>query len=216
MPRRAQRAVATEPPDLWRARLRRFRFTHNIKQAALAADLGVTQAMVSRWESGVVTPSAEMRARIMDLFETGEVSTPLIDWRSHTAAQPGIAAVIDRTGTIETASAGLLRLLARERAEVEGTRLDDLLSGDLPALFQTLGASGFFDGRLESVESVDRYTFVDREGQVSSLCIEGLHWPHTGEDGAIRWMLSGAPIDEAEYETLCRERAGKVALHPAR
>ena len=117
--------------------------------------------------------------------------------------------MIDRTGTIETASAGLLRLLARERAEVEGTRLDDLLSGDLPALFQTLGASGFFDGRLESVESVDRYTFVDREGQVSSLCIEGLHWPHTGEDGAIRWMLSGAPIDEAEYETLCRERAGK-------
>ena len=46
--------------------------------------------------------------------------------------------------------------------------------------------------------------------------VEGLHWPHTGEDGAIRWMLSGAPIDEAEYETLCRERAGKVALHPAR
>jgi len=216
MPRRAQRAMNVEPPDLWRARLRRFRFTHNIKQAALAADLGVTQAMVSRWESGVVTPSAEMRARIMDMFETGEVSAPLIDWRSHTAAQPGIAAVIDRAGVIETASAGLLRLLGRDRAEVEGARLEDVVSGDLPDLFQTLGASGFFDGRLESVESADRYTFVDRGGQVRSLCIEGLHWPHTGEDGAIRWMLSGAPIDEGEYETLCRELAGKVALHPAR
>lgn len=216
MPGRAQRDVATEPPDIWRARLRRFRFTHNIKQAALATDLGVTQAMVSRWESGAVTPSAEMRSRIMRLLETGEVSAPMIDWRSHTAAQPGIAAVIDRSGVIETASVGLLRALGRERAEVESERLEDLLSGDLPMLFQTLASSGFFDGRLESVESADRYIFVDREGRVQRLYIEGLHWPHTSEDGVIRWMLSGAVIDEAEYEALCRELTGKVTLHPAR
>jgi len=216
MPARSRRQAVAEPSESWRARLRRYRFTHNIKQAALASDLGVTQAMVSRWESGAVIPSKEMRTRITGLFEGGQVSAPMIDWRSHTAAQPGLAAVIDRRGMLETASEGLVRLLGRERAGVEAERIDDLFSGDLPELFQTLLSSGFFDGRLESVESADRYTFVDGEGRVTSCCIEGLHWPHRGEDGEIRWMLSGARIDEADFEALRREMAGKVALVTSR
>lgn len=210
--RRASRQRAGSDPDAWHNRLRRYRFTHSIRQAALAEDLGVTQAMVSRWESGTVVPSPEMQRRILVLLEAGQVAAPLIDWRSHTAAQPGLAAVIDRYGRVETASVGLLRLLGRERARVEGRRLDLLFSGDLPALFHRLLAAGFFDGRVESVESADRYEFVDSEGKVTSCCIDGLHWPHRGEDGDIRWMLSGARIDDTDYKTLCRERAGKVAF----
>jgi transcriptional regulator with XRE-family HTH domain len=216
MSRRSRKQGIRESAESWRARLRRYRFTHNIKQAALAADLGVTQAMVSRWESGAVLPSAEMRTRITGLLKAGEVSAPLIDWRSHTAAQPGIAAVIDRSGTLETASQGLVRLLGRDRAGIEGKRIDDLFSGDLPQLFQTLLSSGFFDGELESVESADRYTFVDGEGRVTSCFIEGLHWPHRDADDEIRWMLSGACIDEADFEALCRGLAGKVALVTSR
>ena len=217
MPSRSSRKRdADAPSESWRARLRRYRFTHNIKQAALAADLGVTQAMVSRRESGAVVPSADMRARITRIFEAGQVSAPMIDWRSHTAAQPGLAAVIDRNGVIETASEGLLRLLGRERAGLDGQRIDDVFKGDLPELFQTLLSSGFFDGELESVESADRYTFVDDGGRVTGCCAEGLHWPHRGEDGEIRWMLSGARVDEADFEALCRELAGKVALVTSR
>lgn len=216
MPSRSRQRDGIEATESWRARLRRYRFTHNIKQAALAADLGVTQAMVSRWESGAVVPSADMRARISQIFEAGQVSAPMIDWRSHTAAQPGLAAVIDRNGLIETASQGLLGLLGRKRAGVEGQRVDDVFTDDLPELFQTLLSSGFFDGELESVESADRYVFVDDGGRVTSCCVEGLHWPHRGEDGEIRWMLSGARIGEADFEALCRELAGKVALVTSR
>jgi transcriptional regulator with XRE-family HTH domain len=218
MPRRARKADDPDAigGDPWRARLRRYRFTHNIKQAALAADLGVTQAMVSRWESGVVTPSAEMQRRIMALFDDDTVSVPLIDWRSHTAAQPGIAGVVDRAGMIETASVGLLRLLGRDRGEIDGKRLDDVFDGGPPELFQTLLSAGFFDGRLESVESADLYSFVDGSGQMTSCCIEGLHWPHRGENGDIRWMLSGARIGADDYEALCREMAGKVTLVTSR
>ncbi|MDR3003827.1 MAG: helix-turn-helix domain-containing protein [Acidovorax sp.] len=45
-------------------RLRRFRVLRQIKQASLAADLGVSQGMLSRWESGVHLPSPQALVRI--------------------------------------------------------------------------------------------------------------------------------------------------------
>ncbi|WP_300542806.1 helix-turn-helix transcriptional regulator [Maricaulis sp.] len=218
MPRRPRK----DTPDnellhgQWRARLRRYRFTRNIKQAALAADLGVTQAMVSRWESGVVDPSPGMQQRIMDLLRTDTVGAPLIDWRTHAGEQPGLAAVINRSGLIETASQGLARLLGRGRSEIEGEHVQDVFTGDLPRLFGLLLSAGFFDEAVESVESADRYCFVDRNGQVAGCCVQGLHWPHRGEDGEIRWMLSGARIDEADFEELRRAMPGQFDLVTAR
>lgn len=45
-------------------RLRRFRILKQVKQERLAAELGVSQGMLSRWESGVHQPSPEAQARI--------------------------------------------------------------------------------------------------------------------------------------------------------
>ncbi|HEV7309910.1 helix-turn-helix transcriptional regulator [Ensifer sp.] len=53
-------------------RLRRFRRLRQIKQEALAADLGVSQGMLSRWEAGVHEPSTETRTRIEALLQRHE------------------------------------------------------------------------------------------------------------------------------------------------
>ena len=53
-------------------RLRRFRVLRQIKQQALAADLGVSQGLLSRWESGVHAPSAKARSRIERLLDRHE------------------------------------------------------------------------------------------------------------------------------------------------
>lgn len=53
-------------------RLRRFRVLRQIKQQTLAADLGVSQGLLSRWESGVHEPSPEARARIERLLDQQE------------------------------------------------------------------------------------------------------------------------------------------------
>jgi transcriptional regulator with XRE-family HTH domain len=53
-------------------RLRRFRMLKQIKQERLAADLGVSQGMLSRWESGVHEPSPEARSRIERILDQHE------------------------------------------------------------------------------------------------------------------------------------------------
>lgn len=216
MTRRARKPRTDPLQGQWRTLLRRYRFSHNIKQAALAADLGVTQAMVSRWESGLVAPSGDMQGRILALFDEDKVASPLIDWRSHTAGQPGLAAVIDRTGRIETVSLGLARLMGRDRPEIEGRAVHDVFTGDLPRLHKRLIDAGFFDEAVESVESAERYCFVDGQGRAAERCIQGLHWPHRSEDGGIRWMLTGAVVDEAEFEELRRSLSGQADIVPAR
>lgn len=215
MARRAPKLRREVSSEHWRALLRRYRFSNNIKQAALAADLGVTQAMVSRWESGLVEPSREMQARIYALLEDDKVSSPLIDWRNHTADQPGLAAVIDRTGRIETASTGLLRLLGRDRADIEGRAVHEVFTGDLLRLHRRLVDAGFFDEAVETVESADRYCFAGEQEGIVERYVQGLHWPHRGEDGEIRWMLTGAVVDKAEFEDLRRSMNGQVDMVPA-
>ncbi|MGP1254306.1 MAG: helix-turn-helix domain-containing protein [Kiloniellales bacterium] len=48
--------------------LRRWRRLNGIKQEALAADLGVSQATLSRWEAGTHCPDAAMRRRLEGLL----------------------------------------------------------------------------------------------------------------------------------------------------
>lgn len=50
------------------SQLKQWRKANFIKQHALAETLGVTQAAVSRWESGIDSPSKIMRGRIKDLI----------------------------------------------------------------------------------------------------------------------------------------------------
>jgi len=199
--------------EIWRNYLRRYRFTNNIKQAALAEDLGVTQAMVSRWESGAVTPATGMQARIRALAETSAgMASPLVGWRNHVSFQPGMAAVVTADGVIETASAGLIRELELSRGKVEGKSLDALFSGDLLGLHNILNAKGFFDGALESVESADMYCFASTYKNRDIGPVHGLHWPHVAEDGRVRWMLTGARISPTEFESLRRELGGQAEL----
>ncbi len=53
-------------------RLRRFRRLRQIKQETLAADLGVSQGLLSRWEAGLHEPSAKARSRVETLLERHE------------------------------------------------------------------------------------------------------------------------------------------------
>lgn len=50
------------------ASLRRWRVLNNVKQAAAAAELGVSQTTVSRWEKGFLHPDGRDRRKLMELL----------------------------------------------------------------------------------------------------------------------------------------------------
>ena len=199
----------------WQALLKQYRFSHNIKQSALADDLGVTQAMVSRWETGLATPGADMRARIRRLTEQDSMSAPVFHWRDHVAAHPAIAAVVEPDGRIEIASHGLAKLLGSSRRALQSKTLAHLFRGDIPRLHSHLLDSGFFDEALESVESADTYCFVNPEGELQRRHVHGLHWPGRDHEGRVRWMLRGALVDANTFERLRKELGGQLRLTAA-
>jgi transcriptional regulator with XRE-family HTH domain len=60
--------IATTPRCHFGKRLRRFRRLRGVKQEHVAEILGVSQGMVSRWEAGAHTPSADVCAKIERLL----------------------------------------------------------------------------------------------------------------------------------------------------
>lgn len=60
--------AAIPPPTCLGPALRRWRFLNRVKQSALATDMGVSQATISRWEAGTAVPAALEARRLMRLL----------------------------------------------------------------------------------------------------------------------------------------------------
>lgn len=54
--------------------LRRWRILNGMKQASLGTELGVSQATISRWESGTLLPDVKETGRIMQLLSARQAS----------------------------------------------------------------------------------------------------------------------------------------------
>ncbi len=206
---------SSKPAHLsWGEILKQYRFTNNMKQMALADDLGVTQAMVSRWEADLVEPGRDMQERILTLVSPEELSAPMIGWRSYIAETPAIAGVISASGILETVSVGMERETGLERASCEGRDLSQSFSEGLPQLFLLLKSIGFFDERVETVESVDKYVLCNGPRKGESLFVHSMNWWRRGEDLRPRWVFSGAQISEEEFEDLQKEFGSQIRTTP--
>ena len=55
--------------DVLKYRLKELRKSHNITQAALACDIGVSESTISKWESGNAIPDIEMLCILSEYFD---------------------------------------------------------------------------------------------------------------------------------------------------
>ncbi len=128
---------------MWHRRIRQFRLTHGLRQSELAARLGVTQATISRWESGDQDPDARYRHALRDLLREGRLS---FDERLFLSVRrsPHLAAIINESHRFIAISASYDRLFGRQ----EGDGLDErhLSPGTLKALRDV--DPGFWDGSI--------------------------------------------------------------------
>jgi transcriptional regulator with XRE-family HTH domain len=191
----------------WPSVIRHYRLSKGLKQAALAHDLGVTQTMVSRWESGMALPSQRIQERIFDLYWSSHTSVSRAAWFERIGRHPSIVGVIDARGRILRASRGFLRTLGCDRHALEGRFIHEAFCGDLVDLYDTFLAAGFFEGRVASAESMDRIEFLGPDDAAVEKQAHGLHRPTFLPGPQIVWLLSGAEVTRSVFDEV-RARIG--------
>ncbi|KAA5804437.1 helix-turn-helix transcriptional regulator [Alkalicaulis satelles] len=78
----------------WGAQLRAFRQRMGLKQIALEEELGVSQAFLSRLETGTSAPSEALTARITELLERPCNRLMFDDWRATVALSPALSSLL--------------------------------------------------------------------------------------------------------------------------
>lgn len=199
----------------WPSVIRHYRLSKGLKQAALAHDLGVTQTMVSRWESGATCPSRRIQDRIFDLYWSSHTSVSRAAWLERIGRHPAIVGVIDAHGRIQRASRGFLRTLDCRRHAVEGRFVHEAFQGDLVELYDTLLTSGFFEGRVASAESMDRVEFLHPVNGPLDRLAHGLHRPTFLPGPHIVWLLSGAEVTQSVFDEVRTRMGGPRVIRRA-
>lgn len=199
----------------WPSVIRHYRLSNGLKQAALAHDLNVTQTMISRWEAGVTAPSMRIRERLFDLFWAATSSLSRDVWMDRIRRHPSVAMVVDRRGRQVIASRGLLRSLAAARPEVEGRYIHESFRGEFVDLFDALVASGMFEGRVASAESVDLLQFISPDRALTRVHMHGLHRPVFMTGQHVLWLASGAEISRPIAREVRAKLGGKMEIRRA-
>lgn len=193
----------------WPSIIRNFRMSKRLKQAALAADLGVTQAMISRWENGESDPPDRVKRRMAELVQDAFVVAPAPTWIDLVSLNPGIEFVTDSMGMFKAISAGALDLFGLPREDVEGRLATRFLGGDFAETMEALRAKGMFRSDLVFAQSLGSMEINVPSGLKTILC-DFIHWPRISEVRAVYCVHSGAVLDEAKYERRLEQRGRKI------
>lgn len=193
----------------WPSIIRNFRMSKRLKQAALAADLGVTQAMISRWENGESDPPDRVKRRMAELVQDAFVVAPAPTWVDLVTLNPGIEFVTDSMGMFKAVSAGALELFGISREAIEGRPASRFLGGDFTQTMEALRTKGMFRSDLVFAQSLGTVEINSGAGVNTVLC-DFIHWPRISEVRAIYCVHSGAVLDQAKYERRLEQRGQKI------
>jgi transcriptional regulator with XRE-family HTH domain len=167
-------------PDL----IREVRHRTNMKQDALAAELGVSQASISLWERGVANPPADIRAALSKLYS----ELPAAHWRmsvinsvKNSPNLCGLFSLKDGEFVLEMQSAKGFELFPLLTQEDIGQPLNGKLGEESDACIDELIKAGIFSGDIAQASSV---VISERDG-IKAAAI-ATHTPFRTESG---WLL---------------------------
>lgn len=179
-----------------------------LKQAALAADLGVTQAMISRWENGESDPPERVKRRMAELVQDAFVVAPAPTWMDLVTLNPAIEFVTDSLGMFKAISQGAVDMFGVTREEIEGRQATQFLGGDFVGAMDSLRDSGMFQSNLAFAQSMGQVEINVSTGMKTMLC-DFIHWPRLSEARTVYCVHSGAVIDETTYARRLEGRNGE-------
>ncbi|MCH8491334.1 MAG: helix-turn-helix domain-containing protein [Oceanicaulis sp.] len=201
------------PASEWGARLRAFRRRTGLKQLALAGELGVSQAFLSRIETGTSSPSDALAARIAALLERPCNRLIFDDWRATVALSPGLSSLLGRyQGAVRLCefSAGFRAMGGAFETSRDGDGLEGLLGEDADRQFAVLTEAGAFNGEVAVSES----TWSTLNAMGEPVCFHSVNVPVRDDYGRWRLHSTHAPISQTQYrnriaaglETVIRQR----------
>ena len=195
----------------WPSVIRNFRMSKRLKQAALAADLGVTQAMISRWENGDSDPPERIKRRMAELVQDAFVIAPAPTWVDLVTLNPTVEFVTDSMGMFKAISRGALDLFGVARNEIEGRNMRDFLGGDFESALETMCKEGMFQNNLAYAQSLGSLEINVASGMKTVLC-DFIHWPRISEARTVYCVHAGAVLDESRYTSRLEERGDRVVM----
>lgn len=201
--------AATSSKVNWPSVIRNFRMSKRLKQAALAADLGVTQAMISRWENGESDPPDRVKRRMAELVQDAFVVAPAPTWVDLVTLNPGVEFVTDSMGMFKAISMGALQLFGVMREDMEGRSASRFLGGDFAETMEALRAKGMFRSDLAFAQSLGTLEINVPSGLKTVLC-DFIHWPRISEARAVYCVHSGAVVDDKLYARRLERRGQKI------
>lgn len=138
------------------AQVHRMRFIMRLKQSTFAEMLGVSQAMVSRIESGDSRPGRTVALRLRGLLADMEAKSPFLCLNAGVRISQGLESVVyqDRSRVCLSQFSEGFTQLDRQFAEIEaGHVLEGCVGDDADAHFDLLKSVGAFDGKIRALEN---------------------------------------------------------------
>lgn len=141
----------------WGAELRTFRLRKKMKQEAVASHIGVSQAYISRLESGVASITPEIRSRVEKLLSTRENRPHFDHWLATVRYSSGLPVVLryeNGHATIVEIGRGYRELDEPFCSLKPGDRLDSVLGEQMETRLRDMMDLGLFDGEVMCMEGL--------------------------------------------------------------
>lgn len=174
--------------------IRHIRESLGMSQQAFADHLAVSQATVSRWESGTTAPAAAIRRRLQQMVDKhGPLSDfPLFSMVRHS---PAIAALLERDMRIITVSDPACTLNRVQPSDVAGLNYRAMFTEDIVNAYEIAARNGFFSGDIVGVEF-----YAQASGFRGDIYYTKASWhllPRpTGGAGVIFWQANHITVEE--------------------
>lgn len=144
--------------------LKNWRRLNGVKQAAVAFDLGVSQATVSRWEKGVDEPSLGLRRKIQQLIRVDRFNGSGMDEMLGLLVKQsqGVSVVFsERMGVVGASQAAQALFHDIGVDQFQGVQLRHMLPDDVTTIFRSHDVIDAVPHHLTALETVSHACAFD-------------------------------------------------------
>lgn len=187
----------------WPSILTEVRQLHHLSQAGLGALLGVRQATVSRWESGLDTPAPQSRRKLLMLYRSARLdrSDELVSMRVRNAFWP--SSLIGPGAVFLEINQAAIREVGLPPQDLRGQPIYGMFGSAVDAVTEKWEASGIFRGDVSMTTSLNVLTIGSQP-----IYIRTLDTPHFTAHGAIWCICDIQRITREMYHELYQTYGG--------